>query len=60
MHPLASPKAVRPVGDVMLYAVSRDLLMDFVQDPKQHWSFSKPTECGSPRGVAAGGHSQPP
>ena len=42
MHPLASPKAVRPVGEVMLYAVSRDLLMDFVQDPKQHWSFSKP------------------
>ena len=45
VHPLASPKAVKPVGEVVLYAVSRDLLMDFVQDPKQHWSFSKPTEC---------------
>ena len=45
VHPLASPNAVRPVGEVMLYAVSRDLLMDFVQNPKQHWSFSKPAEC---------------
>ena len=34
------------MGEIMLYAVSRDL-MDFVQDPKQHWSFSQSSECAS-------------
>ena len=45
VHPLASPKAVRPLDEIMLYAVSRDLLMDFVQDPKRHWNFTHPSEC---------------
>ena len=47
IHPLASPKAVQPLSEIMLYAVSRDLLMDFVQDPKQHWNFSQSSECAS-------------
>ena len=45
IHPLASPKVVQPLNEMMLYAVSRGLLMDFVQDPKQHWNFSQPSEC---------------
>ena len=44
IHPLASPKVVRPLNEIMLYAVSRDLLTDFIQDPKKHWDANHSSE----------------